>query len=313
MIAIFVLCTAVVPLHAQAWRGRGRITGSVTDASGNPIEGAVVKFTNDEAKTSTEVKTDKKGSWVLAGIRGGVWNIDISKEGFQTESLTRQITEASYNEPVKSKLNPAQKAASSTATEGGQKGPNLQAAIDGRALLDQKDYKGAIAKFQEALAANPAVYQIYGDIGSAYNQMGDADNAIKAYETFIEKEKAAAVPAPNPQVRIDLANIYLQKKDLANAKKYLDQVDQTQVTDPVTFYNVGVAYYNAKDYDNAIQYFQKSVTVDPKFTDGYFQIGLTYVAKGDNPKAIEAFKKVIEIDPSSESAKEAQEFINSIK
>jgi tetratricopeptide (TPR) repeat protein len=81
----------------------------------------------------------------------------------------------------------------------------------------------------------------------------------------------------------------------------------------VTFYNVGVAYYNAKDYDNAIQYFQKSVTVDPKFTDGYFQIGLTYVAKGDNPKAIEAFKKVIEIDPSSESAKEAQEFINSIK
>ncbi len=179
--------------------------------------------------------------------------------------------------------------------------------------MDQKDYKGAIAKFQEALTANPNVYQIYGDIGSAYTQMGDTENAIKAYETFIEKEKAAAVPAPNPQVRIDLANIYLQKKDLQSAKKYLDQVDATQVTDPVAYYNAGVAYYNAKDYDNAMQYFEKSVTVDPKFADGYFQIGLTYVAKGDNPKAIESFKKVIEIDPSSESAKEAQEFINSIK
>jgi Tfp pilus assembly protein PilF len=314
LISIFVLCASLAPVMGQAWRGHGRVTGAVTDAQGTPLEGVTVKFSDPKQKTETEVKSDKKGNFVMAGIRGGSWNVDFTKDGYKTVSISTQIMEASYNEPMKIKMEKAVSGPGSTVSGGEKpKGPDLAAAVAGRALMDQKDYKGAIAKFQEALAANPNVYQIYGDVGTAYAQMGDYDNAIKAYQTYMEKEKAAGVVAPDPKPRIDLANIYLQKKDFENAKKILAGVDESQITDPTTFYNIGVSYYNTKDYDNAIKYFQKSVTVDPKFTDGYFQLGLTYVAKNDNAKAIENFKKVIEIDPNSESAKEAQEFINSIK
>jgi Flp pilus assembly protein TadD len=322
LFAILVFCASLHPAMGQAWRGHGRVTGTVTDSSGAPIEGVTIKFSSSELASSTEVKSDKKGSFVMSGIRGGSWNVDFTKDGYQPVGISTSISEAGYNKPIKMTLEkgaaapPAAAAPSGGSSSGSkekQKGPDLSAAIAAQALMDQKDYKGAIAKFQEALTTNPNLYQIYGDIGVAYTQLGDYDNAIKSYETFIEKEKAAGATAPNPKPRIDLANIYLQKKDLEAAKKYLAQVDESQITDPSTFYNIGVSYYNSKDYDSAIKYFQKSVTVDPKFPDGYLQLGYSYMSKRDNAKAIESFKKVIEVAPNTDSAKEADEAIKGIQ
>src|SRR5262249_17712029 len=116
----------------------------------------------------------------------------------------------------------------------------------------------------------------------------------------------------NQQVELAMVGIYLEKKDFTNAKKLLAGIDESTVTDPTIFYNLGVSYTNSGDIDNAIKYFQKSVTVDPKFSDGYFQLAVSYIAKNDNNKAVEYFKKVIEIDPGSDNAKEAQEYINSL-
>ncbi len=308
---ILVFCAGVQLADAQAWRGHGRVTGKVTDTKNNPVEGVTVKFNSPKLGASTEVKTNKDGAWTINGIHGGEWNVDFVKEGYKTKAIAANLFEANYNPPIEVQLEPAQ--ASSTAVEGGGGGPNLAKAIEGRTLMEQKDYDGAIAKFQEALTENPAVYQIYGDIASAYRQKGDADKAIENYKLFIEKETAAASATPNPHVRIDLASIYLEKRDLANAEKYLAMVDESAITDPSIFYNLGVSYYSAQNNDQAIRYFEKSVQVDPKYVDGYYQLGLVYMAKNNNPKAVENFKKVIEIDPNSDAAKEVQEFIDALK
>lgn len=310
---ILVFCAGVHFVNAQAWRGHGRVTGKVTDTKKTPLEGVTVKFNSPKLGASTEVKTNKKGEWTINGIHGGEWNVDFVKEGFQTKAMSANLFEANYNPPIEVQLEPAQVA--STAVEGSGAAPasKLAKAIEGRTLMEQKNYDGAIAKFKEALAENPAVYQIYGDIASAYRQKGDTDKAIENYKLFIEKETAAGVTTPNQNVRIDLGSLYLEKRDLASAEKYLSMVNESAITDPSIFYNLGVSYYTAQNYDKAISYFEKSVQLDPKFVDGYYQLGLVYMAKNNNPKAVENFKKVIEIDPNSAAAKEVQEFIDSLK
>ena len=309
---ILVFCAGVQMANAQAWRGHGRVTGTVTDTKKNPIEGVTVKFDSPKIGASTEVKTNKKGEWTINGIHGGEWNVDFIKDGYQTKAMSANLFEASYNPPIEVQLEPAQVA--STAVEGvGGGGPKLAKAIEGRTLMEQKDYDGAIAKFNEALAENPADYHIYGDIASAYRQKGDTEKAIENYKLFIEKEAPAGVATPNQHVRIDLASLYLEKRDLANAEKYLSMVDESAITDPSIFYNLGVSYYTAQNNDKVISYFEKSVQLDPKYVDGYYQLGLVYMAKNNNAKAVENFKKVIEIDPNSDAAKEVQEFINVLK
>jgi tetratricopeptide (TPR) repeat protein len=154
------------------------------------------------------------------------------------------------------------------------------------------------------------MYKLHAEIGAAYYKMGNLDKAIENYQAYIEGEKAAGVTTPTVQVRATLAGIYLEKDDVASAKKYLDGIDESAIKDPSVFYNLGVSYANAKDNDSAIKYFEKSVAADPKFVDGYYQLAVTYVAKNDTAKAVAAFKKVIELAPNSDSAKEAQDYIN---
>ncbi len=311
-ITILVFCAGVPLAGAQAWRGHGRVTGKVTDTKKNPIDGVIVKFNSSKIAASTEVKTNKNGEWTINGIHGGDWDVDFVKEGYQTKAISANLFEASYNPPIEVQMEPAQVA--STAVEGsGGGGPKLAKASEGRTLMEQMDYDGAIAKFQEALVENPAVYQIYGDIASAYRQKGDTEKAIENYKLFMEKETAAGVTTPNQHVRIDLASLYLEKRDLAGAEKYLSMVDESAITDPSIFYNLGVSYYTAQNLDKAISYFEKSVQLDPKYVDGYYQLGLVYMAKNNNAKAVENFKKVIEIDPNSDAAKEVQEFIDVLK
>lgn len=306
---ILTLLIGVTLAQAQAWRGKGRIAGVVKDASGNPLEGVVVKFESAKLESGTELKTDKKGNWLMAGIHGGSWSLTFEKQGFQTKQMDWQIMEFEYNKPMDVVLEPA--VAASTASGGGAKpaGPDLSVAEAGEALLAQKDYQGALAKFQESLAANPTVYQIYGDIAAAQYESGNLDEAIKSYQMYLQKEKESGVLMPDQKVMLAIVAVYMDKKDMVNAKKYMEGVDETSITDPTIFYNLGVSSTNAGDIDTAIKYFDKSVQVDPKFVDGWYQLAISYVGKANNPKAVECFKKVIEIDPTSDSAKEAQDFI----
>ena len=294
------LCTA------QAWRGRGRVYGTLTDTEGKPIPGATVKFVSEKYQTGTEVTTDDKGKWIITGIRGGIWNVDFIKEGYQTRQISAPIQEAAYNKPFDVSLEKAVAQAQQTP----EKPSKLTEATQ---LMRAQDYQGAVAKYQEAIQEQPTSYQIYGDMGVAYYKLGQIDKALENYKMFLQKEKEAGVTVPNSQIQVSIASIYLEKQDFASAKKYLEGVDESTITDPTVFYNLGVGYANAKDTDNAIKYFQKSVQLDPKFVDGYYQLGLMYVGKNDNAKAAENFKKVIEVAPNSDSAKEAQEFLNSIQ
>src|SRR5437870_4614051 len=146
--AIFVLLMGVHFSHAQAWRGKGRISGNVKDVKGNPIEGATVKFTSDKYKSSTQVTTDKKGNWVLNGVGSDNWHIEISKQGFNTMAFDSFISGVDYNKPLQTEMAPATAASTaSSSVPSVPKGPNLAKAQEGRDLLTQKDYKGAIADF----------------------------------------------------------------------------------------------------------------------------------------------------------------------
>ncbi|HET6267274.1 MAG TPA: tetratricopeptide repeat protein, partial [Acidobacteriota bacterium] len=267
--AAVLILGAAINAHSQAWRGRGRVTGSVKDSSGAGLEGVTIKFASEKLQTSTQITSDKKGNFVMAGIHGGDWDVDFAKEGYKTHSVGGyHLSEYDYNQPINVVLEKASASTASGGQGGAPKGPDLSAVQAGRDLEAQKDYTGAIAKYNEALTANPTVYQIYGDIGKAYYDSGNMDKALESYQTYLDKEKAAGVVMPNQQVELAMVGIYLEKKDFTNAKKLLAGIDESTVTDPTIFYNLGVSYTNSGDIDNAIKYFQKSVTVDPKFSDG---------------------------------------------
>src|SRR5436190_21481773 len=91
-IAVILAITLTTAATAQV-RGHGRLQGIVVDKdSGKPVEGAVVTVGLPSGNTPPiVVKTDAKGHWGALGLTGGLWNIDIVAQGYQTTRGTANI------------------------------------------------------------------------------------------------------------------------------------------------------------------------------------------------------------------------------
>jgi Tfp pilus assembly protein PilF len=80
-----------------------------------------------------------------------------------------------------------------------------------------------------------------------------------------------------------------------------------------TLLNAGIALMNKKQPGAAVTYFTKAVALDPKSHLGYYYRGLAYIQQNKGKDAKPDLLKVVEMAPDSEEAKEAKEYLKSIK
>ncbi len=74
------------PLRAQV--DAGTILGTVTDASGAPINGAKVTLTNEGTSSSLSTTTGSDGAYKFTPVRIGSYKVTASFQGFQTTTQT---------------------------------------------------------------------------------------------------------------------------------------------------------------------------------------------------------------------------------
>ena len=70
---------------------------------------------------------------------------------------------------------------------------------------------------------------------------------------------------------------------------------------------------NKKQPAAARDYFTKVIDANPKDADGYYYRGLATIQAGKAKEAKADLQKVIELAPDSDQAKEAKEYLKSIK
>lgn len=91
--------------------------------------------------------------------------------------------------------------------------------IEGLKLYMDKDYKGAIQKFEEAIRINPNIHAAYINMASAYLDSGRVDEAIPLYLTGIQKN-----PQHSRLAHMGLAQAYkikgMKKEALAHLAIY---------------------------------------------------------------------------------------------
>jgi len=302
---IFFLTVFTLSLaHAQSGpaRGKGRIKGNVSDPSGKPIVGVQVQFANPALGANFELKTDAKGEWVAGGVAGGQWNVDFVKEGYGTKKISAAVYDYKHNDDIKMVLEPVV----AQAAEEKKAIPGIDLVKEGNALKDKQDYAGAVAKYEQALAANPALTNVYVDMGSMYSAQKQYDKAIESYNKFLETQPT------NSEVKIYLADVLLQAGKNDEAQKALADVNLDTVQDGDALYNLGARYYNAGNMDQAIRFWEKSVQLNPKNSDAHLQLGLAYYSAKKMDQAKAELQKVVELDPSSDNAKSAKEMLDSI-
>ncbi len=295
---------------AQAWAGRGRLSGTVQDADGNPVEGASIQLTLGGAGPDA-VTTNGKGRWARAGLGGGNWDVLVSKAGYVSTTHSALVQE--YASPAdRVFLKTTLEAGAVSATDGSaaalDDGESAQAAREqlerGNDLLASGNYEGAIQVFTEALSSLPegAKAAVLVAVAQAQVQLERDDEALASLERAL-----AYAPSNVDALRLMSRRLTaLGRGDEAQA--YLDRMPEDQRADPEILVREGVALYNENDFEGAVAKLDAAVEAAPDWSEAYYFRGLSNMAAGRNEAAAADFRRLIELEPEGEKAEEAKQF-----
>lgn len=302
MALIIVALTLVLAdvSSAQAWRGMGRMAGKVTDEGGVPIEGVTVKVYQPEAKGGTEVKTNKKGEWVIGGIARGGWQVDFLKNGYEPRQITVEVNELSSGAPV----------ALSLKKVAPQADPNVELRADleqAAGLMNQKKYADARAIYEALLEKYPEAHQLHPLIARTYYGENQFEKSIQHLRIALQKDPE------NVEVKLLLGNILVEKGNAEEGKQLLATIDDAKVKDPTTFLNVGIVLLNQNKPAEAQTYFEKTIKLFPAYADSYYYRGLTYLQSGNTDAAKADLTKFVEMAPNAPEAATAKKILEQLK
>ena len=92
-IALLIFCFLFAGLqpHARAQSDSGRVVGTVTDATGAAIPGAVLTLTNTADGSIQSDTANGNGELNISAVKPGNYTAKIEANGFQSESLALAV------------------------------------------------------------------------------------------------------------------------------------------------------------------------------------------------------------------------------
>ena len=103
--AVWVVLLMVGSVLARAQEVSGSISGTVVDATGASVSGAVVTLTNtDRAYVERSMKTDKVGYYTASSLPLGNYSVTVAMKGFKTASVSGLVLHANDALKVDQKL-----------------------------------------------------------------------------------------------------------------------------------------------------------------------------------------------------------------
>lgn len=197
---------------------------------------------------------------------------------------------------------------------------SLKAHRDGALLYERSDYRGAAAKFEEAVSHNPDFGFSYFYLAHSYDNLyrparqGEAENdeflrkAAVNYRLAIDK-LAAMEDHPKAHEWRKRSFEYLialygsdKLDDLAQAEPIAEELIAFEPTDPGNYQLLGRLYEQQGDFERAETMFRRAVDVRPNDPLGYQMLAGYYNRQGEFDKTMEAFQKRAELEPNNPEA-----------
>ena len=201
LLAIAVFTTLDVGL-LQAQVDTGSITGTVTDSSGAVVSGAKVTLTNEGTAANLSTNTGSDGGFKFSPVRVGSYKLDVTAQGFKTDSAAHVAVDVSSNVLVNFKLQP-----------------------------------GAVTETVEVTSAAPLLQTQDASVGQVVNQKSVNDLPLNGRNFTFLAQLAAGVNTPEADTRGNAASGAFSANGLRPAQNnyLLDGIDNN--SDTVDFLN----------------------------------------------------------------------------
>ena len=283
------------PLFAQM--GTGRVSGTVKDQDGQPIEGATVTAQAGDSSRILEATTDERGRWAILGFRSRAYDFSVQAPGFMPYNYQAPMKQAGKNPDMDLVLERVQMG-QSAGTGGG-------VLAEAQELHQAGRFDEALVKYDEVLANDPMVYQINLNRGAVLRELDRLEEARAAYGVVLdqEPENAAALVA--------LADMAVKAGDLDTAVTHFEAAISA-TDDEIIPFNVAQIYFQNGEMDKAIEFYREASDRRMDWAEPHLQIAMVYLNKGDLVVAAEHLEMAIEVEPDSVAAATAQQMLEAL-
>jgi len=167
---------------------------------------------------------------------------------------------------------------------------------EGLEKYNNKDFRGAIEDYTQAVTINPNYVDAYKNRGAARGQLGYQQAAIEDFTQAIKIN-------PNDA----LAHFYrgIAHHILGDQQAAIEDFTQSIKLNPNyadAYNNRGIARYRLGYQQAAIEDYTQAIKINSNYADAYINRGVTHHKLGDKQAAIEDFTQAIKINPNYEHA-----------
>jgi tetratricopeptide (TPR) repeat protein len=172
--------------------------------------------------------------------------------------------------------------------------------IQAEAAIEKKDYATAEPLLNKVVAANPANFQAWFDLGFVYNALGRTSDSIAAYR----KSVAAKPDVFESNLNLGLT---LAKTGQPDGEQFLRAATALKPTSHVSEGRarawLSLAHLlEASKPDEAVEAYQQAATLQPKDPEPHLSLGLLLEKQNRFADAELEYKQALGLDPSSTDA-----------
>ncbi|MDD5065491.1 MAG: tetratricopeptide repeat protein [bacterium] len=200
------------------------------------------------------------------------------------------------------------------ATEFSKKSSAMLLVQEGNKLFEEKNYKAAIEKYNQALKMQPDFLEILVNLGNSYLETAVYPSAVLNYKKALEKEKNY-FPA-----LLGLERAYRNSGDVQNARKVSEQLEKLKGQDPQLYYKLGLSLEANKKFNEAIEEYKKALQLNPGFKPAKNRLANAHYKKGvvlfnakQYSESRDEFQNALRYNPSFFDAQDKIDYLESLK
>jgi tetratricopeptide (TPR) repeat protein len=162
----------------------------------------------------------------------------------------------------------------------------------GMVCVNTGRHEEAVRLISKALKIKPDDAQAHGNIGLAYQRMGNLALAERHFRKSVE------INANNPGIWNSLGNVLREKGQAADAVKVYERTLKANGNYPECWTNLSQALVDLSEFERAFQAVSRALQIDPALPESHNQLAEVYRKTFKYDLAISAYKKSLELDPT---------------
>jgi Tfp pilus assembly protein PilF len=174
------------------------------------------------------------------------------------------------------------------------------------------DYQGrledAAKYYQMAIDRDPDFSEAYNALGTVYSKQKKWKEAIKAFNKALANKLYTTPHIPY----LNLGDLYMEQKEYDKAAEAYRE-SKRFVNIEWTIIKLGSALLAAGRTQEAIAEFQEGIGIAPQNANMRYSLALAFLKAGNKKSALTEFKKAAELAPKSDLARNANDYIKTLR